>query len=70
MENIKARPDLVATFNSRMMLTEVYNRLRAAGISVPDECVSFDILADPGEIVSVTWRCHATRDLLNALGDG
>ncbi len=47
---------------------ELHERLSAAGVPVPDECTSFEVIANAGEIVSVVWRCHATRAFLAALG--
>ena len=61
------------SYHSRSDVTmspELRKRLLDAGITVPDECVRFDIVADVEEIVMVTWRCHATRSLLAALGEG
>ena len=52
----------------KLMSGELHDKLLAAGVPVPDECVSFEIVANVGEIVSVVWRCYATRDLLAALG--
>ena len=51
-----------------VMSQELHTRLKDGGIAVPDECVSFDIVAEPGSIVAVIWRCHATNSLLAALG--
>ena len=62
LESHHSKPD-------NIMSKELHDRLLGAGIVIPEECVSFDIVADVGEIVSVTWRCHATRSLLAALGN-
>ena len=63
LESHQSRPDVTMT-------QDLHKRLLDAGITVPDECVRFDIVADVGEIVTITWRCHATRSLLAALGEG
>ncbi len=62
LKDHQSKPDTVMT-------QELHRRLLDAGIAVPDECVSFEIVAKTGELVEVIWRCYATTSLLAALGE-